>query len=130
MGIVEECGEYHSAGSWDDKDDALADVVVFLADYCTCMGWDLEAISRRKRWQWESVPLAVSIGQLCHHHLKRYQGIRGDAAHHDKMGQLWAAKLWTRLCWLAAPHRTRKRLMALVEKAWAEVKQRDWRKAE
>jgi hypothetical protein len=131
MGIVEEFGELCDAGPIrtegqrnPEADDALADIVIFLADYCSAMGWELEAVAMRKRQHWQYEPLSRHIGKLCHHHLKRHEGIRGDAGHHDAQGQLAAAKLWSRLCWKAGGKRV---LMKLVKSTWAKVRQRDWR---
>lgn len=152
MGVVEELGELVEAatGSEDCLEsvgDAIADCIIFLADYCTAMSWELQSIwERRTRLQLDTPErarrLLVAVGRMQHHHLKRHQGIRGDWLEHESAGQEAAAALLAELVhiWAAsAPghpdipgHMSRGRgaaeaLLELVEHTWSKVRQRDWK---
>ena len=155
MGIVEELGELQVAVMNDDRDaraDAIADTIIFMADYCTAMGWDLQAL-----WETRVPPpldspetarrLLVSAGKMQHHHLKLHQGIRGDRKEHEIEGQKGARWILAQLVlcfpfpdvsdltvldvgpryeWNSAGQAVR--VVQAVETTWAEVKKRDWKK--
>lgn len=133
MGLCEELGELVEAGeSSSDVHDALADLVIFAADFCTAMEWDLQTIwDGRKEYLrtggWRNdehlLRMTVCVGRLQHHFLKRAQRIRGDAEHHDREGRRWLGHLLFEIAFLGGPE-----LLRLVEETWSRVRQRNWRR--
>jgi hypothetical protein len=135
MGVCEELGELVEAATAGHHSpefyDGVADAIIFASDYCTAMGWDLQDIWDNGREQYgmdtkEHVRvMLVCIGRLQHHYLKTAQGIRGDAATHDREGQVWLGRLLFELAWIAGGDEEVHRHVAST---WAVVRQRDWRK--
>jgi hypothetical protein len=87
LGLVEEFGEFAAAASDEDRVDAVADVVIFAADYCTSMGWHLGDIWRESssssavsyaESQKPETAVLINLGRLCHAHLKQTQAVRTD----------------------------------------------------
>ncbi len=109
--------------------DALADAVIFMSDFCTAMGLDIEsvhrmALRRDKLQQQNGVTLVKTIGKLAHRFLKMTQKIRGSEPEHraaiasllvDLMDDIQACADFYELD-----------LVVLVQNTWAEVKKRDW----
>jgi NTP pyrophosphatase (non-canonical NTP hydrolase) len=87
LGLVEEtCDELTTAVvelKADDVKDAVADTLIFMADFCTANGLRLQYIvdkaneERLLRFQ-----LHVHVGRLAHAFLKKSQGIRGTPEKH------------------------------------------------
>lgn len=147
MGIAEELGELVEAGTArkaHDMKDGIADTIIFMGDYFTAMGWDLQqAWETRTRCNLVETDentrrLIVSVAKMQHHHLKLAQGIRGGKRkHHEgiKLGARWI--LWE-LVWIFPFYpdtggRPRElvqaeAVMMAVEETWAKVKLRDWKK--
>jgi NTP pyrophosphatase (non-canonical NTP hydrolase) len=150
LGIVEEIGELSEAlerlvreggkeVTFTEIKDALADITIFLVDYASAVGWDMEFIEK------ESEPRALhpkysgnttrsdvvhwlisAAGQMCHHHLKCEQGIRGDTEEHRKMGRYQAVMVIAgvrSMCVLFDFN-----FQIVYSRVWAEVKKRDWKK--
>jgi hypothetical protein len=75
LGIAEEAGEWFSAETLEDEDDAVGDICIFLMDYCYRAGVDLSGMPLEGT---ESLScLTAALGRLCHLQLKRAQRIRG-----------------------------------------------------
>jgi hypothetical protein len=155
LGVVEELGEYEEALLKNDKElvmDSIADMTIFLSDYCSAKKWDIRDIVQKSFLLRDNERLSVtqSVAKLCHHHLKSAQNIRGSKAQHNEKGMWVAASL---LYWLgeqakkelpsliayndeqyyaaAALGQSENFYLALnilVKKVWSEVKTRDWRK--
>ena len=75
LGMCEEVGELESAGTPEDREDALGDILIFLMDYCYRAGVDLQGV-------YSVCPgtvraMSVAVGRLHHIQLKRIQRIRG-----------------------------------------------------
>lgn len=131
LGLAEEYGELIAADKLVDIQDAVADIVIFLADFCNSCNIDMEhlrinsetfaytvTMSRLERY------MAVEIGKLCHHYLKREQGIRGTADFHTNeianhvQHLLAILKIYSKLCGFD--------FMTNLEQVWHKVSQRDW----
>jgi NTP pyrophosphatase (non-canonical NTP hydrolase) len=117
LGLVEEHGELHDAGNSIEVEDAIADAVIYLADYCARNGIKLrdsgEEPKNGLRW-------------LCHYHLKGEQGIRYKPDEIPALKQRCSDQIvsnlkrqadYSGICFADAITRT-----------WNKVKQRDWQK--
>lgn len=115
------------AASDDEWLDAIADAVIFIADYCSAMGWDLQALwDHREAAGFGLLETAEAtlacVGKLQHHHLKAEQGIRGSREHHEAEGKRWLGALLYELDENLADGE----LLVAVERTWRQVQQRDW----
>src|SRR5512139_2641926 len=69
LGIIEEIGELYHADKDDEIADGIGDVMIYMADYCNGMNFDLDKIAEVHRpdtkveaWKtWLGI-----IGKLCH----------------------------------------------------------------
>lgn len=102
LGVCEELGELSEAILNEDEfgiNDAIGDVVIYLADVCTRKGWELthcytehdESASRADESS-GFFELFIHAGKLCHSLLKTKQGIRLDEPH-DRRGQVAVGSL-------------------------------------
>jgi len=127
LGIAEEAGEWFSAETLGDQDDAIGDSCIFLMDYCYRAGVDLsdmplEGIDVTSG----DVGLTAAIGRLCHVQLKRIQRIRGmedtdafEVARYNAVGNL--IDELDRLCY---PH---SRAFEIAKEVWQSVvSRRKW----
>jgi len=134
MGICEEIGEWYeacNAGCPDAQKDALADIVIFVSDYCSGRGWSLvdvwtDSFFESGHGLADPVGMSICIGRIQHHYLKEEQGIRGSADRHDAMGRAWLAKL-LRAVRLRAEVELQEPIAPLVWRTWERVRQRNWR---
>jgi hypothetical protein len=76
LGIAEEAGEWFSADTIEEEDDAIGDICIFLMDYCYRAGVDLSGMPLGGI-DADANCLTVAVGRLCHVQLKRIQRIRG-----------------------------------------------------
>lgn len=102
LGLVEEYGELIAAinahdltGNAAEIEDAVGDIFVFAADFCSRHGLSLQDVYRQaeypitvayggKRIQILAERTAsVALGNLAHTVLKKEQGIRGSDAYHQ-----------------------------------------------
>lgn len=138
LGMIEELGEMCGhLTHWDVAEirDALADFVIFCADYCTKRGWNYGEI-----WPFQN---GVTVGaskdieknlleafrftaHAAHHQLKTEQGIRGGAAKHEQEGIRAIQSAIFNLETIAKHFGWT--LMEIVEPVWAKVRQRDFKK--
>ena len=136
LGIVEELGELARAADREEREDAYADIAIFACDYCSAKGWDLADIfTRSELYRRERIPglmrvdarhfMFIQAADLCHSHLKFEQKIRTGEAHDYAARKALSTLLGELYC-------TAKddglELFAVVEKVWAKVKLRDWKK--
>lgn len=105
-----------------EKQDAVADMFIFMMHYCTLMDIDVGEVYAIRVSSADSTP--VMIGRLAHHHLKKAQGIRGSQAEHHAAIKEALAHLVQRLReeFDGAPDL----FVNLVEATWEEVRGRDW----
>lgn len=135
LGIVEELGEYAEALEGGFRlevaaakaKDALADTMIFITDYCNCMGWDIGDILNAAAPHMANtdipVSLARALGKLAHAYLKTAQGIR-KGEDHDAAGR-------QALVYVVAHLLIRAKSFDLVDetlKTWEVVRLRDWKK--
>ena len=139
LGIIEELGDEleRALQDWNVAEikDALADTVVFTADYCNQRGWDLEVIfpseDGYRICPAEDIRRAIErarrrASKVAHHQLKTEQGIRGTTEEHAVKAQ---AELGSMLIDLESVARHFGwTLMEVTESVWARVKLRDFRK--
>jgi NTP pyrophosphatase (non-canonical NTP hydrolase) len=121
LGIIEEIGEFFASKTREDEEDAIADALIYCADYAARNGLMLtEPVDSETHFSDEA------IGRLSHYHLKGEQGIRytpEQITHHKQealrvvVHHIIAAAEMQDIDWREA-----------VVKTWAKVKQRDWQK--
>jgi hypothetical protein len=122
-GIIEEIGELQSAVTEEDVEDAVGDIMVFMADFCSCMDIKLEDVIKPFDI---CIPqtnhgIICLVGRLCHSHLKFVQNIRTNENH--------IVKIKTSLREIVDYIRYKVQdFESTIEKVWNEVKQRDWNK--
>lgn len=138
LGIGEELGEMIEAGNdrqYDKMADAVADTIIFAADYCSAVEWRLDVLWADRTTR--GLPPSngeftrlymIALGRLNHAHLKREQGIRGDASKHEEAGQL-ALRQILGLFDVTWPYgRGGRKLLDVVAEVWEQVRARDWQK--
>lgn len=135
-GIVEEAGEFAAASNADEKYDALADMFLFLLDYCrlaeisTWLPDDFNKVDYECRLYWDESKypldhrgLLALVGKLSHSHLKHDRSIRGVTGL-----DLWLV-VAALVGWLFMCARSMGQdLEALVQEAWSFVRLRDWKR--
>lgn len=141
LGMLEELGELiDSVDEWDVKEirDALADAVIFCADYCTKRGWDFDKLyptpdnlggARIMASRDVDRSLRVAFRELAraaHHQLKTEQAIRGTPEKHEQAGANAIRSALVQLESIAAHFGWT--LMEITGPVWAKVKQRDFKK--
>lgn len=83
LGLAEEAGELAEANSAEEALDAFGDIGVYLCDYCSRAGLDLEEVTQTtgvdpKYYMGNPINgITAGIALLCRAHLKQAQGIRG-----------------------------------------------------
>jgi hypothetical protein len=160
LGICEELGELTEAfiklteapimsSRILETYDAIADTIIFAADYCSAMDWSVQEI-----WESRSEPqiyaetdeyphvLFVCVGRMQHHYLKAAQNIRGSKKIHTFNSKVWLGHLlWTlervhsrvdhlqyRLYQRSTGSNVEENVFKTVEMVWNRVKKRDWTK--
>jgi hypothetical protein len=120
LGMVEENGERYAATDELERNDAVCDTLIYLMDYLAREGVHIDDLPPGN----PAVPIACSIGRLCHCTLKRHQGIRGfdDPAKYAEVRDQACADLVSRFCWKFGAPEVREMLLT----TWGRVKQRDW----
>lgn len=134
LGVVEEiCGEMPVAQSDEDKLDAAADAVIFLADFAGRSGLDVLAFAdgiegyQSKGAMACQAAASLTVGRMAHIYLKLQQGIRGDPI--ELKNDLRFHARWLLMA-LASYVRAvnESNLEDVVAATWANVSKRDWRK--
>lgn len=98
FGMFEEYAELLIADNLDEVKDAVADISIFLTDFCNTNDLNLDQIlylynkkenlSELDEFQKLTNAIGFTIGKISHHYLKRKQNIRGSYAEHtDKIAQ-------------------------------------------
>lgn len=131
LGLGEEYGELVGAEKLADIKDAVADIVIFLTDFCNSCNIDMEFLRIDNQVYAYTVTIAKlerdmakEIGKINHHYLKREQGIRGTATYHENeiathvQNLLSILKVYSKLAGFD--------FMQNVEDTWMQVRKRDW----
>lgn len=87
IGMGEEVGELDSAligGDESDVIDSIADIMIYMNDFCHVEGLNYPDIVRKGMELKSDTGMSAALGLVCHHYLKRYQGIRGSYEEHTK----------------------------------------------
>lgn len=138
MGVFEELGELCEAieacglllgdpRSTVDVEDAIADAVVFMGNFCNAVGFDLDAIVFQTPRPISIPDSEIIVGRLAHAFLKLSQGIRGTPAQHRAALEENLQKLYWSLDSFSEGV-LRRPLLRIVETTWNRVKQRDFKK--
>ncbi|HZC29942.1 MAG TPA: hypothetical protein VE261_00380 [Gaiellaceae bacterium] len=128
LGIVEELGELAEAKTADDKADAVADVMIFMSDYCNALGIgdvNMAALVAAADREASMSSTVVIVGRLAHAALKREQGIRGDRSEHERAIARELAHIIANMQMRAGSLGTS--LEKLVAGVWARVRERNWK---
>lgn len=88
LGIVEELGELSIAEEDKDVLDAIGDVMIYAAGYCSARGWSLSEITSDYRDENGFDSFEQALGQLARAQLKAEQNIRGSAEEHAEKAKL------------------------------------------
>jgi NTP pyrophosphatase (non-canonical NTP hydrolase) len=134
LGLVEELGELteaHIKGDADGLKDAAGDIIVYLAGYCTANNYNLQPCvddyTKAEEYRAFGIKnVGVHVGRLAHAHLKMAQGIRGDKKKHIAEATDAIAGIYFSLRDVCTFNKLD--LHECIESAWAQVKQRDWKK--
>jgi hypothetical protein len=131
LGIIEEYCELHQAlstGDYNEIEDAVGDVMIFMADFCSLSSYNLATIvylSDDFCTDSKDAPLNSTkyIRLLVHHQLKLEQGIRGTAAAHSKAIEITLARMVADLRMCAKDIS----LLDITLKIFSKVGKRDWK---
>lgn len=135
VGMFEEYGELLIAETGAEIQDAVADITIFLTDFCTMNDFNLDQIlymNKREDISWMDSGqalngIAFSISKISHHYLKRDQNIRGDFKTHTDQIEIRVSQLigflrhFSRTCGFDFER--------AVEDTWRQVSKRDWKKS-
>jgi len=135
LGIQEELGELSDAYLGKKPDammDAVADLVIYLMDFCSCEDIELKTSGRVYSGQAKATPqislleMQVRCGNISHSYLKREQGIRGTSQQHKEAIQMNVEVLMD--CLRVFCDDTDIHLEAATHVTWLHVSTRDWTK--
>jgi NTP pyrophosphatase (non-canonical NTP hydrolase) len=141
-GMIEEVGElceaYEIIETYDfdkfveDAKDAVADIVIYLMDFCNSMDIDLVQAytGNTGDFQATSSPMYIlqimkNLGKVAHAHLKLKQGIRVTEDHIGNCKK-YCAMVLESVQYFCLNEEFE--LDSLVNTTWDSVKQRDWKK--
>lgn len=136
MGVSEEVGELFEATADRDKDatkDAIGDIMIYLAGYCTQSGLRLVDCYNFAKGR-GVVPvlldsclkgLVVWAGKLNHHQLKSEQGVRGSSEYHTD-GKRYAIGMIVKTLESLTESNTTTTLPSVINLVWGQVKERNW----
>lgn len=135
LGMFEEYGELLVAETGAEIQDAVADITIFLTDFCNANDFSIDQIlymNKREDIAWMDSSqslngIAFSISKISHHYLKREQNIRGDFRTHTDQIEIRISQLigflrhFSRTCGFDYER--------AVSDTWVQVSKRDWRRA-
>jgi NTP pyrophosphatase (non-canonical NTP hydrolase) len=115
-----------------DIRDAIADVVVYMANFCGKVDFDLQTIVDAPIIPSMTANMTSMMGFLSHSYLKMKQGIRGSQEEHECVLKALLNELFRRLIEIADTYLSEEEaadiVVSIVAPVWAKVKQRDWKK--
>ena len=126
LGIVEEiCDEWTTATEDSDVLDAVADTAIFMSDFCSALGINLQELYEEYEGHIGEDGVIPAVGRLAHSFLKMEQGIRGSRTEHMEsirrnLGSILCSLRESALC-------LNHDLLELVREVWSEVRKRDFK---
>jgi len=124
LGVVEEFGELMLANTHEDYNDALGDIIIYMADLCSALDIELQWVWDHKTHKaYDEQEILIWLGKLCHGVLKREQGIRAKENH-----ILTAVTALQNLLGIIEARNPPLDIMKITEETWNKVKTRDWTK--
>lgn len=117
LGMMEEFGELENAETESDTADAIADALIYTADYCARNNLKLSI-------QHLNEADLGALGKLAHYHLKGEQGIRYQPDLIPVLKSKQVALVVGTLERMAIDEGVN--LMIATTKTWETVKKRDW----
>jgi hypothetical protein len=127
VGMIEEIGELEAAQNQHLKIDAIGDIMIYMSDYCSCLGLDLEALVFKYTYFFSWREMILLLGSLSHSQLKLMQKIRGsEEAHKNSIIQGLAAII-AHLRIIIEYDISDMTLEEICEHTWNVVKKRDWK---
>ena len=149
VGIVEEMGELFESlekKNYDESEDAIADMMIYIGDLCGIRNWKLnelisdyhlvslgrDLLSKRNHtettFHFTTFSLLGSwVGKLGHALLKQEQGIRGSFDEHEEDAQRAISHITSTLHLICRKHQWNRD--EITFKTWDEiVSKRDWKK--
>lgn len=135
-GIVEEAGEWAAAKTTEDEEDALADMFLYMLDFCRLTDMNVwfpdseKGFAQQCRLFWDEKKYPITprgllklVGQINHCHLKNSQNIRGVSGL-----DTWLA-VASLSAWLhVAANTIGSSIESLALEAWSFVRLRDWKR--
>jgi hypothetical protein len=130
LGIVEELSELDDAlhdFDVEQTEDAIADAIIYMADYHHRRGWKFSATWKGRHLVTPASGMTTYlVRSLAHSHLKSEQNIRGGSAVQDeKVKEACSAALGYLERVAAFMDQD---LCAVIQKTWEVVSKRDWTK--
>lgn len=116
LGAIEEVEEYFDAEDKPALEDALADSMIYLCDYCERSGLEMILGDHRED----------ALGKLIHYHLKGEQGIRYTPDQIKGLKQEALSAFIGTLLYRA--NAIDSDLVEITRSTWEKVRQRDWKK--
>jgi NTP pyrophosphatase (non-canonical NTP hydrolase) len=131
LGMQEELGEFHQAWLYSQREDAIADLLIYLADFCGRLEIKIE---EKKPVPWISLGevtsevMQTAISRVSKVVLKRVQGIRGydDPSFFRKKVVIAANETFEAAAGFA--NRNGIHWLEALSDTWLLVSARDWKK--
>lgn len=128
MGLIEEVGEFISSIDQDELFDAIGDCCIYLSDYCSQMGYNLQelydiSVPHQGYGMHSATFILKELGKLSHAHLKEAQQIRMTENHREN-----AQKAIIEILGVMKVFGDIMDIEIVVWKTWEEVRKRDWQK--
>ena len=133
LGMIEEFGELLEAETYEEKFDAIGDIVIFMIDYCRCINISYFEIYSPNFYISEYFDILNSdirsrimkvLAKIAHHHLKFEQNIRKDENHSIEVYRLLVYLYYLLYRFSAANDIV---FEECIQTTWGHVKQRNWK---
>lgn len=134
MGAFEEASEltnFYSPANYNVEEikDAVADITIYLCDYCTVLGLDIAELYVEQPVKIDQGlfinTLLIAMGKIAHAHLKKAQNVRISEDHVANIKYNIAKSILILENYCAMENYN---YAQTVEMVWNRVKQRDWKR--
>jgi hypothetical protein len=134
VGMVEEVGELELS-RWqrvEEFHDAVGDITIFMADFCTLEGFDLQDLYEASRDfavnnAAFSETLLTSLAWVARGFLKKEQKVRGTAEENRDKMRMGLMGMLAHLDFMLIRPLNMRELPEVVAETWKEVRKRDWK---